>query len=285
MRGVPVDGRTENKKTYPSIRGSLWITVIVISMFVVCSPLLFLRGAIGVETTGALYYILSTGLAFLIVHWMRRRRLGASRYNFRIGSWRLVIPLACGSLGLMGGVVVPIVALIPIPVSDAMQEALQDAIGQTGPPTFVYFVIAAPLLEELVFRGVMLDGLLKRYRPVTAILVSSLLFGIVHLNAPQFVMALVIGCFLGWVYLRSRSVGACIVIHMSANLSGYIARFVIGVESEIDGQGGVLESWGGGPLRFTAVTASLLVVFALSVWYLKRQFDAEVRFPPEEVHA
>lgn len=43
-------------------------------------------------------------------------------------------------------------------------------------------VIAAPVLEELIFRGMMLEGLLKKYSPVTSIIISSILFGVAHLN-------------------------------------------------------------------------------------------------------
>ena len=51
-------------------------------------------------------------------------------------------------------------------------------------------VIVAPLTEELLFRGIILRGLLSRFRPVTAIVITGLLFAAVHLNPWQFFSAL-----------------------------------------------------------------------------------------------
>ena len=201
------------------------IVGILIVISVACSPLLALGAWIGDEPTLMVYYLTAFGLAFYIVNSIRKRRLGASNYKFQIGSWRQIFPLAFGSIALLFGVIAPIQSLIPIP--EAMQATFRAAMGATGWSTFVYFVLAAPLLEELIFRGIMLDGLLKRYGPLTSIIVSSLLFGLAHLNPWQFVTGFVIGCFLGWVYLRSGSVGACIVIHMAANFSGFVLRIYL----------------------------------------------------------
>ena len=221
---------------YPSIWQSFLIAGIVVLMTIACGPVLLLGSWIGDEAAAMVYYLSAFGLTFYIVHSIRERRLGASNYNFRIGSWRLILPLVLGSIALLFGVVGPIQGLIPMP--EAIKENLQAAVGATGWPTFVYFVLAAPLLEELIFRGIMLDGLLKRYKPLTSIVISSLLFGLVHLNPWQFVTGFVIGCFLGWVYYRTGSVGACILIHMSANFSGYVLRLFLKFDTDAGQQGG-----------------------------------------------
>ena len=79
-------------------------------------------------------------------------------------------------------------------------------------------VIVAPLTEELLFRGVILRGLLLHYSAPKAIIASSLLFGLVHLNPWQAIGAVVLGALFGWWYVRTRSLTLCIFGHAFNNL-------------------------------------------------------------------
>jgi membrane protease YdiL (CAAX protease family) len=87
-------------------------------------------------------------------------------------------------------------------------------------PGLSFFVIcvSAPILEELLFRGLLLPGLLKNYGPRKAIFQSSLLFGVMHLNPAQVVSAFLLGLFLGWLYYRTKSLAVCIVVHFLNNV-------------------------------------------------------------------
>jgi hypothetical protein len=112
-------------------------------------------------------------------------------------------------------------------------------------PTISESARGGSFFRWLLAACIMLDGLLKRYKPVTSIIISSLLFGFVHLNPWQFVTGFVFGSFLGWVYFRSGSIAACILIHMSANFSGYLCR-LFGVFDSRDQNGGIFANYGRG---------------------------------------
>ncbi|WP_460577619.1 lysostaphin resistance A-like protein [Hymenobacter coalescens] len=86
--------------------------------------------------------------------------------------------------------------------------------------------VAAPVLEELLFRGVMLPGLERNYGSGKAILQSSLLFGLFHLNPAQAVSAFLLGLLAGWVYVRTRSLAACIWLHFLNNAVAFGAGFL-----------------------------------------------------------
>ena len=73
-------------------------------------------------------------------------------------------------------------------------------------------VLVAPVFEELVFRTVILKGLLKRYNVLKAIILSSLLFGIYHGNLSQGISALTIGIKLGFLYYRTESLILCVIV-------------------------------------------------------------------------
>ena len=78
--------------------------------------------------------------------------------------------------------------------------------------------IFGPLIEEICFRGIVLDGLLKtRCRPWLAILFSSLLFALLHGLGANFVTALLFGILAGWLYWRTGSIIPGLIIHVTNN--------------------------------------------------------------------
>ena len=212
-------------RIYPSIRQSFSILGIVILMAVACGPIVKISVWVGDEAAMAVYYTSAFGLSFYIAHSLRKRHQLSSRYHFTMTSWWLVIPLYFGTVALLAGLISPVAASIPMP--ESAKEVMRTLVSQTGVFAFLVFVLIAPLLEELIFRGIILDGLLRRYSPLTSILVSSVIFGLAHLNPWQFVTAFFLGCFMGWVYLRSGSLAGCVLIHMSANFSGYLLRLLL----------------------------------------------------------
>ena len=78
-------------------------------------------------------------------------------------------------------------------------------------------VVVAPVTEELMFRGLILRAFLRRFRVGAAFLLSSMLFGVVHLNPWQFVSASALGLMFAWWYARTRSLVPSLIGHALAN--------------------------------------------------------------------
>ena len=78
-------------------------------------------------------------------------------------------------------------------------------------------VVIAPITEETLFRGIILRGLLSRYRPATAVSLSAFLFGVIHANPWQLLSAFFLGLVFGWFYLRTGSLLLCVLAHAMAN--------------------------------------------------------------------
>ncbi|MBF2033929.1 MAG: CPBP family intramembrane metalloprotease [Leptolyngbyaceae cyanobacterium T60_A2020_046] len=78
----------------------------------------------------------------------------------------------------------------------------------------VVLVVGAPILEEFLFRGVLLQRLAVRWGMPAAVILSSVIFGILHAN---FVGLSVFGLFMALVYLQTRSLGLAIAIHALNN--------------------------------------------------------------------
>ncbi|MCR5294571.1 MAG: CPBP family intramembrane metalloprotease [Lachnospiraceae bacterium] len=88
-------------------------------------------------------------------------------------------------------------------------------------PRFVFFVIMAPVFEELVFRKFLIDRL-RPYGEKLAILLSGLLFGLFHGNLNQFFYAAFLGGIFAYVYLRTGKLRNTILLHMLVNFNGGI---------------------------------------------------------------
>ncbi|NDV82201.1 CPBP family intramembrane glutamic endopeptidase [Bacteroides sp. 51] len=94
---------------------------------------------------------------------------------------------------------------------------------QSGWLGILSIALFGPILEELMFRGAIMRALLKKYNPTKAIILSALIFGIIHFNPAQIVAGAILGLLLGWIYYKTASLIPCILIHILNNsLSVYL---------------------------------------------------------------
>ena len=122
-------------------------------------------------------------------------------------------------------------ALVPFTLSVGMAADMltmwipdiMEASFKTYLPTFISIVIVTPLLEEWLFRGIILKGLLTHYSPLKAIVWSSVMFGMMHIEPRVVVFAFCIGMTVGWIYWRTRSLWPCIFIHAINNAFAFYA--------------------------------------------------------------
>lgn len=89
----------------------------------------------------------------------------------------------------------------------------------------VCYGIIAPVAEELVFRGIVYNGLKGGLRPAAAMAASALVFAVYHGNMVQGIYAFIMGCFMAYAYEYFGSFRIPAAIHISANLLAYLAGF------------------------------------------------------------
>ena len=92
---------------------------------------------------------------------------------------------------------------------------------------FVVMALVPAFCEEFLFRGAILTNLLPFGR-VNAILISSLLFGLMHQNAEQILYAFAAGILMGVVYERTESIWNCVFLHLVNNF----LSFATGIAAE-----------------------------------------------------
>lgn len=86
---------------------------------------------------------------------------------------------------------------------------------------FIIMVIAAPIFEELIFRKLLIDRIVK-YGEGIAIVVSGLLFALFHGNISQAVYAFTLGSFFAFIYVRTGRIRYTMIIHATMNFIGSV---------------------------------------------------------------
>ena len=127
--------------------------------------------------------------------------------------------------------------------------------------------IIAPLVEELLFRGAIQGYLLKTgMKPMLAILISSFIFGVIHLNPAQVPFAFAIGLIFGWLYYRTASLIPGIIGHFINNSIACIQMILLSKE-ELNTK--TIEWLGEGP-TYLLFTISLAVTIGIFLYLNKR---------------
>ena len=125
--------------------------------------------------------------------------------------------------------------------------------------------IMAPLVEELLFRGAIQGHLLRiGIKPFYAILISSLVFGVVHGNPIQIPFAFSFGLILGWLYYRTGNLAISIIGHFINS----IACIQMATLTEEEFNTKTIEWLGEGPTY--AIFALAFVVMMGMFLYLKK---------------
>ncbi len=83
--------------------------------------------------------------------------------------------------------------------------------------SFVATAVTPALVEEFAMRGVLM-GVLRKYGDGFAIIVSALVFGLMHGNLVQIPFAFVLGLFFGYAVIRTGTIWTAVVIHFLNNL-------------------------------------------------------------------
>ena len=141
----------------------------------------------------------------------------------------MLIPI-CFCLTYAGNLVGTLLSLI-FSGGEAMNP-LNDYAMDQSPLKILVMVILAPLLEELICRKLIIDRTV-RYGEKVSVLMSGLIFGLLHQNLFQFFYAFAVGCLFAYVYVRTGRLRYTVALHAIINFLGaVIAPLILSVMPE-----------------------------------------------------
>ena len=157
--------------------------------------------------------------------WPELRALGQQPWSdtglFALGCTSLAVFASIGAALVTGSAV----RTGPVPTSVAW-ELTSDQLVRG-----VISVTVGPVVEELIFRGVVLKTLIRRLPSVAAVLTSAVIFAAYHLSPTHFPYVFVLGVVTGYGYYRARSVVPCIIGHSAWNAVATIEAGFVGDSS------------------------------------------------------
>ncbi len=178
-----------------------------------------------VDLTVTQLFILSAVFDLLILIYIVLAVLGTKNYSFSdLGLRKIKIIDMLHGLGYLGvfyifnifyNVIILILGLVDYHQSNYLLP-LFDSLNNNA--FLIFFVVfLAPLTEELLFRGFLLNYFWNRFGFITAALSSSILFSLLHQIPTVFIPILILSLMLAFLYRRTGSIVPGIVIHVIIN--------------------------------------------------------------------
>lgn len=204
---APVD-LTDNvvspTSTYPNIKSVVNLFFVFVLYSIILGISLFMAFSIlsgsNVKSqliTSFLSLLAYTATQLLMIRYAIKKIKKQSHHQFKINFNKVKIWLIPVFVISTVGLVVALdraSSWIPMPIS--VQKIFEKAFAKDV-FSIITITIAAPILEEIFVRGIVLKGLLKNYSPHKAILISAIFFSALHLNPWQAIPAFIGGLFLG----------------------------------------------------------------------------------------
>ncbi|HUP20775.1 MAG TPA: CPBP family intramembrane glutamic endopeptidase [Gemmatimonadota bacterium] len=135
-------------------------------------------------------------------------------------AWAPLALILVGSVTVFSELYLVMQRIVPVP--EAFERAMRELLGISGRAdlivTVAVAVVIAPILEEALFRGVILQGLARRHGPRAATVWTALAFALFHFYNPwQLVPTFFLGLVLAWLVLTTGTIRSAILVHGAFN--------------------------------------------------------------------
>lgn len=107
-------------------------------------------------------------------------------------------------------------------INENYMKTMEQITGGNPIIVLLLVIVVGPVVEELIFRGVILHQTSQHISFIGANIFQAALFGVYHMNIVQGIYAFMIGLLLGYVYHKFRTILVPIVLHMIINASSFI---------------------------------------------------------------
>lgn len=183
---------------------------------------------------GVIYSVLQI-IVFALYIRARKRKIHNFVYMDRLGAASFVkLPLYVFA-GLLVSVVITNIIAVLSPYISFLERGLQEyqkifnaeTLNPFDPLTLLFVVVFVPVAEELLFRVWIVGEFKNIMKPLTACLLSALIFAVAHWNALQSVYTFFAGFLLAVCYLKYRNFIYNVLIHILFNFLGSTVSYII----------------------------------------------------------
>ena len=112
-------------------------------------------------------------------------------------------------------------------INDTYEQTFNNSIKEYSViSNYISICIFAPLIEEVMCRGLILNRLLSKNKIWVSILITALIFGVLHMNWSQGISAFLAGIVMCFVYVKTRDIKVCIIGHALNNIFALTLMYV-----------------------------------------------------------
>lgn len=214
----------ERNTTFPSGLEAFFLIVVLFAIeYVVGAAFHDFGSSVGIENQDmwGIITLLGNGILFSGLLVYKRLSYASLFHSAKHSAISTIVTLSLPILLITPALTIAILTvyyvLVLIFPFSPWHELFGDQMMSDDFASIVYVCVLAPILEEMLFRGIILRSFLLQYSRPASILGSAALFGLAHLNIYQFAVGLILGSTSGWLYERSRSLWPCILLHATYN--------------------------------------------------------------------
>lgn len=176
------------------------------------------------QNAGLIFVQLAYLLPLIVIFTYRRvhpKALGFGRFEWS------TLGIGCGLLVASYVVILAHNAVLMLLGVDTQGDQILELFSALDSPVWFILVgvVFAPFVEELFFRGFLFQGFRQKYGWVKGGLLSSVIFGMAHLDPVAFLPTAILGFLLAYMYHRSNSVWPSIILHVLVNALGLCAAY------------------------------------------------------------
>ncbi|MEO8357511.1 MAG: type II CAAX endopeptidase family protein [Chloroflexota bacterium] len=205
-----------------------WLGVIMLAVIDVVLVLVSLQGENGQLVQSGLLVIVQLAYLLPVIIIFAWRRIHWKSLGFGKFEWS-VLGIGCGLLFASYVVILLHNLLLMAFGIETQGDEIAKLFASLESPAWFFFVgaILAPLVEEIFFRGFLFQGFRQKYGWVSAMLLSSGIFAVAHLDPVSLIPTFILGSLLAYLYHRSNSVWPGVILHVLVNSFGLCSAYVL----------------------------------------------------------
>lgn len=216
-------------------------------------------------------YLLSAAVsiaAFLIPALIFRRKYALPRFKApRIGQIIIALILGVGTIYLNEALSYLNNAIFFNVEVTSNSTTPETILGLSLPTMLIALAIVPPISEEFIMRGTLLE-VWRRYSPVGAAFLTSLLFALLHIAPSSLIIYMGIGLILAVIYIITRNVWLTVIVHFVNNIFSVLAALLIKSQGGLEALQQSEEAAEAGALDISALAntqSGLIMLFFYSI--------------------
>lgn len=204
---------------------SILFLIILSNIIAVIRPEILNNINIATIITAICNYVLPLPILLFLMRKLDSTEIKKNNLGFKTFLKYLCITFTLMWIGNITGTI--ITNLLSFTIQNDIANPIQNLINSTDLwLNLILISLIGPIFEEIIFRKILIDRTIK-YGPLTSILVSAIIFGLIHGNLNQFCYTVLVGGFFAYVYIKTGQIKYSIGLHIILNMLGSVLSMIV----------------------------------------------------------